>query len=125
MSVLEDQSKPADDTRLCFHYLKTPDFRPIYVDGVYGNVHPKRRVTMAVYSERLPLPQKTVHGFTKNGKLTDEIPEERVSKEGIVRDVSAVLHLDVDTARSVAAWLNERCDEIERLFPKIPGTEDK
>jgi len=97
-----------------FHYLKSDFFRVLHVDGVHGGISPRGQIQMAVFNERLPIPQQSVYKLVDGG-LGEEISDERIQKEGIIREVEAELLMSVDTARSLVAWLTDKIDQIEKI----------
>ena len=113
----QDQKKETEAhkplERLRFHYIKANQFRVIHVDGAYGGVTPRGLIHMSFYSERYPIPQVTAHYITAEGQLGDEIPEERVSRDGPIREIEVGVVIDVTTARALVEWLNEKIKLIE------------
>ncbi len=105
-----------------FHYLKSDFFRVLHVDGVHGGISPRGQIQMAVFNERLPIPQQSVYKLVDGG-LGEEISDERIQKEGIIREVEAELLMSVDTARSLVAWLKEKIELIEKLEAGKRGEE--
>ena len=72
--------KTAAVRELSFDFIKSNYFRVICVDGAFGGVSPTgRSVHMAIYSERRPLPRKTVHSIEEDGDLGDEVKDNRES----------------------------------------------
>jgi hypothetical protein len=98
--------------KVAFHYIKSSDYRPIYVDGVIGGLTPRGLIQMSVFSEHTAIPQKTVSKFLPDGTLGDNLSDEEVSRGGIVRDLSATLLFNEDLARRLVDWLNVRLDEL-------------
>lgn len=110
----DEESAPEQPTapkEITFHFIKASGFRVIHVDGVHGGVTPRGQIQMAVFSERNPIPQKTVHPVSKDG-LGAEDRDKRVQREGVVREVEAELVMSLEAAASVAKWLS---DNVERL----------
>ena len=90
---------------ISFHYIKSNLFRVIRVDGAVGGVNPKGIIQAALYSERLPNPQKTVQRLSPEGVLGEELVEHRVTRDGMVREVEIELLMDIATAKTFADWL--------------------
>jgi hypothetical protein len=104
-----------------FHFEKANAFRVIHVDGAYGGISPgNRMIHMAVFSERTPLPKLVVHAVA-DGILGVEIPEKRITKSGIFREVEADLVMSLDIAISIRDWLNARIEETQTLVAMLPG----
>lgn len=108
----------ADEAKLEFHYIKSSTFRVIHVDGVHGGVSPKHKLQMAVFSERNPIPQLTVHKVHREGKglrLDEEIIADRVMRTGVVREVEAELLMDIEVAESLREWLDNQIKAAKSL----------
>lgn len=97
---------------LVFHFIKTPDYRTIHVDGATGGITPHGLIHVAIYSEHAAIPQRTTHKIEGRG-LGEELDDERVSRGGIVRDVAASLFMTHSVAKAMGEWLLRRAKEIE------------
>lgn len=111
----QGSSPAAEGDKIRFHYIKSPQFRTVHVDGVHGGLTPQGKVQMALYSERLPIPRETVQYLKEDGSLGDEILEERVARVGVVREIESNLVMDIEQARSVARWLMEKVEQFEKM----------
>lgn len=96
-----------------FHYIKSPLFRVLHVDGVIGGVTPRGRIHCAVFSERPAIPQSTEQAISPEGQLGDLLRAE--GRQGIVREIDADLQLDKTTAVQLRDWLTDRINELEAL----------
>lgn len=101
-------------SKIRFDYLKVDHFRNIHVDGAIGGIAPRGFINMAVYTERLAIPQQTVQPMLQNGNLGTEIGKERVSRNSIIRDLEANLVMDADSAKSIVDWLNKKIKLLEK-----------
>jgi hypothetical protein len=97
-----------------FHYIKSPQFRVVHADGIIGGPTPKLNLHLAFYSERVAIPQQTVH-TVKDGVLGEEVLEQRVGRDGIVREVEVDTIMDIATARVLHTWLGDQLKIIEQL----------
>ena len=86
-----------------FHFIKSNSFRVVHCDGVWGGTTPRGYITMSVYSERSPLPQKTTHQVLDHGLIGQETGKE--GKEGIIREVDVEVIMDLSMAESLVTWL--------------------
>lgn len=113
----KDHPKPLSPggKKIEFHYIKSPLYRGIHVDGGFGGLTPRGLLHLSLYSERKAIPQITVHAVkesTEKGiRLGDEIREERVEREGIVRELEISLYMDMNAALTLRDWLNSRLHE--------------
>ena len=98
-----------------FHYLKSNAFRVIHVDGAHGGITPKGQIQMALFNERHPIPQQTVHKLAADGSLGELVPAETVTKEGVVREVEAEAVMTLETAKSLVTWLNKKIEQLDEL----------
>lgn len=121
MDKEEKQKKVTPPQNLKFNYIKSNLFRVIHADGVWGGATPQGRIHVSLFNERTPIPQQTVHEITPEGKLGPEIVGERITKDGIVREVEVEAIMDLDVAKSLAKWLNEKIQIMESR--KKPTTE--
>jgi hypothetical protein len=96
-----------------FHYIKSNFFRVIHVDGVMGALTPTLDLFVTLYNQRGPIPTVTVQTVMKDGRLGDEIMAERESKEGIVREAEVGAIMNLDTAKSLYKWLEEKIQLAE------------
>ena len=114
----EEGRQMADEfpDRIDFHYVKSNDFRVVHCDGVWGGTTPRGYLTMSVYSERSPIPQKLTHEVTQEGWVGTEI--ERDSKGGIIREVGVEIIMDLEIARSVLTWLQTHVENLTNQHGK-------
>lgn len=103
----------SEESSVTFHYIKSSDFRTVHVDGAIGGLTTKGFLHFSVYNERAAIPQETTHNILPNGLLGDEIPDQRKSKEGIVRQMEIDLIMNEETARELSNWLNQALDDFE------------
>lgn len=102
-----------------FEYIKSSLFRMIHADGAYGGVTPRLGVFLSFFSERPPIPKVLVHHIKPDGTVGEEIKEEREGRKGIIREAEFGVVLDLDVAKSLTAWLQQKIDEIESIKTKI------
>lgn len=108
--------------RVEFHYIKSPFFRSVHVDGVIGGITPRGLIHMAVFSERPAIPTKSVLEVLPSGQLGDEVRELREGKDGFAREMEMDLFMGLDTARQIVLWFQQRIGELEVLREKADGT---
>jgi len=108
----ERRGNGGDQPAVVFDYIKSPHFRVVRADGAIGSITPNRHIHFALYSERLAIPRQIVNKINEDGTLGDEIPERRVAREGIVREMEIDIFLTVDVAKQLCDWLSKRISEI-------------
>lgn len=97
--------------RISFDYLKSPFFRVIRADGAIGSITPNGHIHFALYSERPAIPRHIVHELDVDGRLGREVPNETVSRGGIVREMEVDVFLTVETAENIKQWLDGKIKE--------------
>jgi len=102
-------------TSVPFHYIKSNLFRVIHTDGAVGNIAPSGLIFVGLYSERSAIPQMMVHDVTETGQVGPERLSERLSKNGIVREVEVGATMSVETAITFVAWLQEKIDLLQKI----------
>jgi hypothetical protein len=117
---MSQESETAEGTpRISFNYRKSPAFRTVHSDGVFGGVSPKGLITMTFFSERAPIPQQVTHELVA-GRLGKELEELRVSLEGILREAEVCVVLDIDMARVLVGWLQEKIGLVDARASQVP-----
>ncbi|HEV7909506.1 MAG TPA: hypothetical protein VGP28_00060 [Methylocella sp.] len=105
-----------------FHFEKSHLFRVIHVDGAVGAIAPSSKlIHMSVFSERAPVPKKTVHTVT-GGILGAEVTEKREGRQGIFREVEVDLVFSAETAIAIRTWLDDKIQESQRQQQIIAAT---
>jgi hypothetical protein len=112
----------ADKDKVKFHYIKSNDFRVVHVDGVFGGVTPTGDIFVSVFNQRPPIPNVTVQPVKENGELGEEILSERVSRDGIIRELEVGLAMRPDVAEAMIRWLQDRLGNIAEMKEKSEKT---
>jgi hypothetical protein len=107
--------------RAKFHYLKSPAFRTVHVDGVLGGPSPSGFLNAAFFSERLPIPQTTTFAVTDKGMLGEELVDARVGRDGLTREVEVNLIMSVDMATRLHGWLGQHLKTFAEATAKGTG----
>ena len=105
------------------HFIKSPHFRVLHCDGVHGGITPNGYIQMAIFSERLPIPQKVVLRTQEAGadlvSVGEEIKDRRVTRDGVIHEVDVEILLDLRTAKSLRVWLDEKITKLEEIVPRL------
>lgn len=99
-----------------FDYIKSNLFRVLHIDGAWGGITPKMDIWMAVFNERGAIPKQIVQRVKEDGRIGEEILEKRLSRDAIVREVEADLVMNLATAKSIAAWLQDKINKVEQAL---------
>jgi hypothetical protein len=116
----------AAPSTLQFHYIKSNFFRVMHVDGALGGLTPNRQIFVSLFNERSAIPQMVEHTISPEGGLGDET--QRISKEGLVREVEVGIILNIHAAESLGRLLLEQAAalrESHREDQKEPTLESK
>lgn len=96
-----------------FDYIKSNQFRVIHVDGAHGGVSPKGFIQMAFFSERAPIPTRETYAL-EQGKLGKR--KKVVQRDAIVREVEVETLIDLQVAKIIVRWLEEKIVQAEKLM---------
>lgn len=112
----QTQAPPGVDFKaqtIKFDYIKGNYFRVVHVDGAFGGNSPRGDIRMSVWNERWPIPKQTTYKLQEGGKLGDEIREERITREAVVREVEVELVMDIEVAKTIQEWLKDKINKAE------------
>jgi len=101
-----------------FDYLKSNTFRVLHADGIYGGITPQGLLQIAFFSERFPIPTQMVYEVTPAGKLGKEIPELRVGRDALVRELDVSVLLNGEIAKALHNWLGDHLKKLEEFHKK-------
>jgi hypothetical protein len=125
------RSAPKAPKEIVFDYIKSNLFRVIPIDGAFGGLSPNgREIRMALFNERRPIPQKTVHPLGTDGNIVGENRGKRTGRTGFVREVEVDVVLDFQTAINLQVWLQDKIEQMakahgERTIEAIKASEGK
>lgn len=98
------------------HYIKSPNLVELPMHGAFGGINSSTgQVAMSIFSERGPLPRLLEFDIDSDG---NSFEVSRESKDGIIRNVTATLYFDINTAIAMRSWLDE---QIAEFVDKNPG----
>lgn len=107
-------AKPDETQTVEFHYLKDAGTIDHPVNGVFGGLNPSTgHLVLSFFSERPTLPKKITYELSATGVLGGEIS--RDTKQGIVRSIHAIHHMDIVTAKAVHSWIGEKIAEHDSV----------
>ena len=84
------------------HYQKSNYFRVVHVDGAFGGPSARGLVNIAFFSERNPLPRRTMKPLVGGAPGIEEIVE---VKQGVIRELEVNVVMDIAVAAAVQKWL--------------------
>lgn len=98
-------------SRVNFDYIKSQYYRVIHMDGAIGSVTPNGHIHMSLYSERLPIPRRTVFPL-ENDRLGEENPNERIVRDAVIREMDVDVIMTAETAKNLSDWLETKIKEV-------------
>lgn len=104
----------SENRAIKFKYIFDNNYNPKYANGAYGGVSPKGEITINFYCERQAIPKSVKHDVI-DGKLsesTETEPEDLQSS--MVRFVDTGVILNINTAKEIVTWLNEKIELVEK-----------
>ena len=101
-----------------FRFTKSPTFKDIHIDGVWGGVHGGRHIRMAVFRDQSHLPNVVEYELGKDGRLGGETSREL--PDDITRELEVEIEMSLAVATLVRDWLNARI--VEMTISQSPGS---
>jgi hypothetical protein len=89
------------------------------VDG--GIDPPGNQISLSVYSERWPIPKRTVHELTEDTTIGKELKSERVFRNAVVREIEVQLVMNIEVAKRIREWLDEKISKLNMIIRKLKG----
>jgi hypothetical protein len=102
------------------HFIKDNDFKTIQLSGVFGGVMGNGLLNINLFTERLPIPTKIVLDVKEGSQTITE--KSRESKNGIIREVHIGVLVDINTAKSIQAFLAQAISQQEALLGTSQNT---
>lgn len=109
------EETPAMPDQLSFDYIKGNFFHVVHTDGVFGGLSGPDKVNITIFSERRAIPQRTIHELAPDGTLGPEVVQQRVGKEGYVRELEVDLVMNCATAKIIRTWLDDKIRQMEEI----------
>jgi len=107
-----------DDARVRFNWQRSNHFRVVHADGAYGGLTPYGNVFFTLYSDHPVFPETTIHSLTEEGALGPELSGEKKLKDGVHRELEVGVVMNLQTAKALQLWLEERVKILESLQPQ-------
>lgn len=107
------------EPRIRYKFTKSPLYRDIHIDGIWGGVHPGGYIQMAVFKDRSHLPNVVEYEVSEDGRLGNEIS--RNLPDDITREIEVDIAMNLNVATLMRDWLSERIDELTPLASESDG----
>ena len=98
-----------------YKFTKSPFYRDIHIDGIWGGVHSGGYVQMAVFKDKSHLPDVVEYEVREDGRLGKETS--RDLPDGITREIEVDIAMNLNVAIVMRDWLTAR---IKELTPQTP-----
>lgn len=96
-------------------FRRTALTRVAKVDGAWGGLTPAGEILMALYSERLSLPESISYRVVEPDQIVQQSGD--VQAPAIVRDVEIEAIMSISVAESLLSWLTEKIAEGKKHVP--------
>lgn len=110
--------KKSKQLKVTFHNKVSAGFREIHVDGALGGITPRGFINVNFFAERFPIPKSTDFNVSENRKIAEKLGDSIDSKTGIIREYEFGIYMGIDTAKSLAKFLNDKITEFESIEKK-------
>lgn len=90
-------------------YEKSPAYRHIPINGVWGNATPVS-INANFFFQQPTFPDATIHSGGDGAEVNREMP-----RSAVTRTLEVGIAMSLGDARFIANWLLEKVDEAERL----------
>lgn len=123
---MELESTDRPPTQFKVDYIKSNHFRVVHADGAFGGLTPRGYIQMEIWSERQPIPKQTTYQIVDAGDgpvVGEEVRDARIVRDSIIREVEVGIVLDIDLARLLITWLQDRVEALEKATAKVAGKE--
>jgi hypothetical protein len=112
-----------EDSRktIIINYVKSFVYREIACDGALGGPTPQKKLWVAFYTERYPLPKEVEQSLIKTAvphefELDNSVPPVVIdSKKGLVRNVEFGVYLSLDSAERLYTWLGANIESLKAI----------
>jgi hypothetical protein len=98
-----------------FDYIKSGQFRVVHADGAFFALTTQGGLTISFFSERQPIPRRVTHKLNTDGTLGDEIVDQRVVRDAVIRDTEFAVTMTMDTAKRIKDKLEEMLKRVEEV----------
>ncbi len=85
------------------------------MDGIYGGLTPRGEIYMDIFIEKNVSPEFVTHKIEETGELGGEI--DKKVENGILREVECSMIMNIDMAKSLRKWLDDKITDREKLLP--------
>ncbi len=104
---------PDEKDKIIVHNKVSPNYRSMHVDGAFGGITTRGYISLSFYAERNAIPKTTEFNVVEN-KL--EKLRDTGGLTGILREFEAGIYMDLNAAKELKKFLDDRITELENLI---------
>lgn len=104
------------------HFIKSSCFRVVHANGVWYGGDNQSNLHLTFFNERNPIPKKVVVNVDERGAVIGEEVSQRISKQGIVREMEVDVVLSLQVAQELYMTLGENLKAFQSVA-KLPVEE--
>lgn len=101
-----------------FDYLKSYQFRVIHADGAFFALTGQGGITVTFFAERQPIPRRVTHKVNSDGSIGEELVEQRVVRDAVIRDTEVAVTMNADIGWRVVEIMREALKRLEETKEK-------
>ena len=120
--MTDEKSEAPEEIR--FDYIKGNHYRVVHADGVFGGITHRGLIWATIYSERGAIPVQVTYPVTPERKLGPELMKKRSVRDATIREVECSLMMDLNLARSLRGWLDEKIGTLESKMAESAQASD-
>jgi len=104
--------KESQEELVKFVFVKSPDYRIVAVNGVWGGLTPQGQLKLDLFIDSVITPEFITHGIREDGRLGEEIQREPPGKI-ITRELQVGVLLPISVAETMVKWIVARVQEAK------------
>lgn len=102
-------------------YKKAPDYKLVYINGVYGGLTGKGELRFDFFQEFHPYPDEETFEITEEGKLGNPLPSDEDSEFELIREKQFGVVMSMSCAQSLYKWLEDKLEAYAQIKAKLGG----
>lgn len=105
--------------QITFKYQKSPNYKNYHIDGVFGGFLPNTKIWFDIFFEKGNSPEQIVCNINNDGSITEVERTPTEKQNEIVRELQAGFSMDLQMAKTLRDWLDEKITKLEAEIDKI------
>ncbi len=106
---------PVQGKEITAKYKFKEDYDTTYINGVTGRVAGSGEIVMHFFNERPAVPNEMKYELLENGLQNGTVTDPKSIDSIVIRSVKVGITLNLDSAKSIRNWLNNRIDELKAI----------